>query len=418
MTVTIGRCSLTQDPYNLACSGDDVGFMIDIVPSVANDVDEMKARRQQLLGLIGNADEEVFPFTWSEDSTFDGFYRVRSVTVPSTDVMLSTGSILGCEIVMERVGGYASPWFEVIVLSVVRTEDYGITTPQGVIGWYYDTTDRAVDTTTLGTYGPLTIREADFSAATNMVIYAEAPHALSSYRFALDADEFYFGACTLEAKFGSTWYPMVGRHIPDVTGTEWRISNGIVRLTAGASTSTFEVHNGTAWESQNVGLYQAGSIRSFGRVGAGALRQPEVLQNSPVGLVLRTSGEFVQITYTLRPGARHVEITIVDNNDIATPSDWGVGFTAVNACTSITGGIRRTSNDANGNRMVFIGPSGVVKDVVNGEIHVASPATAEVMQFGVGVEYAGSTATTDNTAAMIVENFVAAASFSQRVVPR
>jgi hypothetical protein len=123
MTITIGRCTgLRPAPRFPARSGDRVVIRGSIL---AASLDELKARRQQLLGLEGDVDDPIVPVTWSTDSTLDGFYRVAGVSVEQigpSSVPRATFSVT-----LEAISGNTAPLVEIDASAVVRTNGVGIT---------------------------------------------------------------------------------------------------------------------------------------------------------------------------------------------------------------------------------------------------------------------------------------------------
>ena len=94
MTLTIGRAAV-DNPEKVSSSGGRITLEGDIAPANGTDaanVDEFLARRQQLVAMVDNPDMDVWPVTWSEDDTLDGFYRVRRAEVDPASVYLATGS--------------------------------------------------------------------------------------------------------------------------------------------------------------------------------------------------------------------------------------------------------------------------------------------------------------------------------------
>jgi len=90
MSMTVGRCSIARDPYpgSFSQQGNVVSFRSD---NGATSLTQSTALNQQLLGLVENWDEDTFPFTWSLDSTYDGFYKIRSVQVDPESVYITSG---------------------------------------------------------------------------------------------------------------------------------------------------------------------------------------------------------------------------------------------------------------------------------------------------------------------------------------
>lgn len=416
MSVSIGRAAL-NDLYGLSVRGDRVSFRTEID---FGSVDRMKAVRQQLAGLVANRDEEVVPFAWSEDSSLDGFYRVIGVDVPSSDMALSTGWISDVQIELERIPGFGNPTFEVTAQSVVRTNGHGVTAPSGIIasalvnsGNYYDLRPSLLS----ATQSSQKVDDGG-SGGTLYTWKATAPVALTAYRYSTPPSEYYDGTCMVEAKFGSSWYPITGRQFP--RGRQWRISNGFVRLVssegaAGELYGKFEVFDqySLAWESQLV-AHAASSGTSGQYIGApggtAVIATPTILRNSPEQVAVKVTdfynGEW---TYSLQRGAW----VVVTSWTLGTAAKWGTGFapSAYAASTSFTGGVARTSNDANGNRMVFGVAEAMTADTTNGYCYQSSFATSGTAWWG--IDYGGGGRTT-----VLRDEFLAAASVRQRVVIR
>lgn len=413
--MTIGRCSLTDSPEQITLAGNTLTIVVDITPAVANDVNEMKARRQQLANLVGDADVEVVPFTWSEDSSFDGFYQVMSVSVPSTAVMLNVGYIPGVQITLEQITGYANPWFEVTTQSVVRTNGHAITTPTTIMATFIASVTGERDMRPALTAPTVTgLRGNDAGTYTTIYEYV-APVAQTQYRYMGAASTFFQGGCSVEVKYGSTWYPVVGRDIP--LATVWRISNGLIRLTAasgasGVTPGTIEIFNG-AWQSANVAHWTNGAPSSpIGYPGGSLLASLQILRNSVEHVVVKVSGGDVDYTYSIQRGAFH----IVSSWTAQTAIKGGAGSATAGAIagTAITGGIRRTANDGNGNRMVYGTAAARTNDLTNTGCWYTAAATTGSVFFG--CELAGSGAATPDTADALVGQFIGAVAWRQRVI--
>jgi hypothetical protein len=427
MSMTLGR-TVIDDPDDVKVSGDSLTLTVEMNASSAA---EMKAKRQQLSGLVGNRDEEAFPLTWTDDSTFDGFYRVTGLSIPSSIVMLTTGYVPPAQISLTRVGGYANPWFELTTQSVVRTNGHGITTPSTIIATgpaQPVSSDNVVDLyPDLGSATTSPIRNT--SDGYELRCFRDpAPQSLTSVRFVARPEWFYKGAATLEVQYGtSTWYPVVGTQLYDHGATTpggspisaWRLSNGIVRMTSttgfsSSATGTFEVwDNGAgAWETQPAfGFSGQGGP---GNVGPRAIiKAPVVVRNGPEQVIVRVQSSRLSETWSIQRGAHFVTCDLYDP---AAAGGSKIGLTGV-AGTAITGGVRETSNNATGNRMVFACVAGAIArsaDTANTAVQPSSAATSQT--FMVGVELAGSGAATGNAAADLVDQFVGAVAWRQRIV--
>lgn len=413
MTVTLGRASLT-DIYDIRLHGRRLSFRTEID---ATDRYGMIALRQQLAGLVDNRDEEVVPFTWSEDSSLDGFYRVVSVDVPSTTTQLVNGYIPDVEIELEQLPGFACPWFEVTTQSVLRTNGHGITTPDSIaatwpvgVAW---NPDIDLAPSLVSPVSNFTRRASDGS---NVFLSTfTAPLTVTAYRYNVAPANYYVDACTVEVKYGSTWYPVTGLGAPRTS--TWRISNGIVRLTAnGSSPGTFEVwdNSAAAWESRNVTHWMNASTY----LPIGLTAPVTIARNAPEQVTVRvgtgSSSYAASWYYSLQRGARLVS----GSWQTTTAQKHGFGLDTAHfaASSAITGGVRVTSNDANGNRMVFGTAAANTNDLANGATWYTTAATSGAAW--IGVELDGSTATAGNAAADLVDQFLGATQWRQRVVLR
>ena len=419
MSITIGRCSLSEDPYNLRVSGRQVSFDIDLVPT---DVYEMKARRQQLIGLVNNDDEPVVPFTWSEDSSFDGHYRVTSVTVPSSEAMLTTGFVPQCSIQMEQVTGYANPWFEVVTSSVVLTNGHGVTTPKGLLGVTFPYVAAAVDTSSLPVLTTYTRNTEDGGSSFPLTaMTATAPVTLRSYRFSSPASYFYSGAARVEVLTNGTWRTVIGRQLP-AAYDRWRISNGIVRLTsasAAGATGHLEVWNQAAsggvgaWQSTDVAHYLYFSIPlQIGFPGTYGLPPITIVRNSPERVTISVlSGAGAFSYYALDRGAMTVR-------HIGSGVRLGIGYNssdpdyATTLSSLVAGSVTAASADAHGNALVM-GCSAAFAGPGSGKIYPNSGTGTFVNWWGIDVGALGATPAT-----YLRDEVLGATSLSQRIVTR
>ena len=210
MTLTLGRTTLADpDGDSIKVTGDTLEFTAELD---ATTLQELKARRQQLAGYVNNPDEEAIPLIWSEDSTFDGFYRVQNIVIPSQATMLTNYYVPPVTVSLRRVGGYANPWFEITTQSVVRTNGHSITTPSTIIATgpaQPTSSDNVVDLyPDLGSATTSPIRYT--SDGYELRCFRDAaPQTVTSVRYVARPEWFYKGAATLEVQYGtSTWYPV------------------------------------------------------------------------------------------------------------------------------------------------------------------------------------------------------------------
>ena len=427
MTLTLGRTTIADmDGPSIKVVGDALEFTAELD---ATSVAHLKAMRQQLAGYVSNPDEEAIPLTWTEDSTFDGFYRVQSISIPSSEQQLNSFYVPPVTFSLRRVGGYANPWFEITTQSVVRTNGHSITTPSTIIATgpaQPTSSDNVVDLyPDLGSATTSPIRYT--SDGYELRCFRDAaPQTVTSVRYVARPEWFYKGAATLEVQYGtSTWYPVVGNQLYDHGATTpggspisaWRLSNGIIRMTSttgfsSSATGTFEIwdNGAAAWETQPA--FGWTSNGGPGNLGPRAIiKAPVIVRNSPEQVTVRIQSSRISETWSIQRGAHFVTGNVYDP---AASAGYEIGLSGV-AGTSITGGVRETSNNGTGNRMVFATAAARAADTANTQVqHNASPWTSQT--FMVGCELAGSSAATGNAAADLVDQFIGAVAWRQRIV--
>lgn len=422
MTVTIGRASL-NDLYDLSVRGRRVSFRVDIEGS---DIYGMQALRQQLAGLVDNRDEEVVPFTWSEDSSLDGFYRVVSVDVPSADTMLVNGYIPEVTVELEAIGGNAAvPWVEIMGTYVVRTNSHSITTADPTVLLPYAATLQAVKILgssggNLAQSGPQTTETGD------LVTYQLSTSYGSQFTagFAVAPADAYDGAVKLEVDLNGTWYPLVGRNIGMVAGNDLRLNNGIVRVTFHTDHKiTMERWYGGSWlTAKEFKLRSAGGY-VFAQTGYWV-----VLRNSPECCIIKTScmADTLNdipfgVTFSMTRGRCFVEAAM-ENLYFVSPT--GANATqmvacheSTTACSSVTAGIERTTADANSMHTGLLTPHSIsATDLTNGTMTLATPAANK--SYSVAMYYRRSGGSFEDHPTLVRENYIAGGSIRQRVVLR
>lgn len=429
MTLTIGRTSGLRPASGYPkIDGDKVtiqGYVL------ATNMDVQRGTRQQLLGLVNNEDEEVVPCIWASDPTFDGFYRPVSMAVEQLGV--TRGRNMRFAATLQRLRDYAAPMFEVSAQQTLRTNAAAFTGPTSIGGFSF--TDQAsgagiyLPSTPFGsgaTGGPFSAQTSDLiQVELNTKLYTAA--ATYTYRYIGQPSVFYGGSCRIEALFGSTWIPMNGRSASGLLPSTWRITNGMIRFTLGATrsaNSTLEVWDpvALAWESVLINSTNASNIGIGWGMASSTAPRLEILRNSPEKVVVRTSNRDQQDTFSLQRGERGLTWTFKasDGGTFASGTPLGLKFASVTACTALTGptatvtGIRNTANDANGNRWLFAAPVAVTNDLVNGKMSLTAASTTPT--FLIGAELNGSTSVAPYQADAVVSAWMAPISWRQRVV--
>jgi hypothetical protein len=116
---------------------------------------------------------------------------------------------------------------------------------------------------------------------------------------------------------------------------------------------------------------------------------------------------------SIRRGARYVECLFIGSGPLG---QWGVGRTATEAATAITGGIRATANDAAGNKFVLASPRATTNDLTEGRIYATGALTGS-WPFMVGCDVGGAASLPLSSQGLIYQ-YMAAQGETQRVTAR
>lgn len=414
-TFRVGRAGFDMTlspPASWDMNGDVVSFNGEIHTSTLADA---QAQRQQLLGHMDNPDEPVVPITWSDDTTVAGFYRIRDVKVTTVRMSLTT-CWFPFSVTAERVPGYQAPLFETVITGALRVNSAGITStdalpwialgsPEIVAGYslipYAASASggvRAFADELDGIYPTVTSTKADLYGKRVIV--------------AGDPIRWYPGAAKIHAGTGAR--VMVGRQIPPAP-YGWKLSNGLVRVTPVLVSSAY-MHLDIEWADTAGGTWE--TARRFvvgqGPSGITPMAVPPtsvtVLRNAPEECVIRMHtgvGNALggSLDLGLRRGSRY--LTGIFN---AVPGSglvqYGVGRSTSEAATSLTGGIRATSNDAGGNRYVLASAKAIDKELTGGSINLTTGSTS--FDFMIGSEIGGSGATGTDAAQDLIYQYMGA----------
>jgi hypothetical protein len=419
MSVTIGRVGtdgITIPDPDISWSGDQVSLSGQYTPDAgsATGLADTLWLREQLLGLVGSDDEPVVPVTWSDRGEFDGYYRPTDV-----QASLPVGSTKEAEpflpwsVTLERVKDYRQPPLEVFGVYGIVSNALGITgadtmtaAPSLAVDWWPN-----VGTTT-GT------RVADTGTLQIIVDISSPISTTYLSRLSIAPAYYYIGACRAEYAVDNTptWRTVIGRRafttsdIPAANSV--RISNGLVRVRPTATTLQVQWYNGSAWSAATSFQLTQGASANVLNFIVG-----RVLLSSPTEVVLRIEaiiGGSGVVPYTvdlrLRRGSRNVQIRLA-----AYLSDsFGLRFASAVPSTTLTGGLRRTTNNADGNRELLISNTATTKNTSVGSI--TDPTIRNSVLFGIGAEVGGSSAASLDVAARQVSEWFMSVSETQRVV--
>lgn len=411
--ITYGRAQILKGPAAPSWSGDVLTMRQQIMPAT---LVEAKAVADQLLGLMDNPDEPVIPMTCEAHPELNGFYVPVGVEVQA-DRTYRTSRLMHASVGLRRLAnGFTNPTVETYVMSRLATNAHGIVS----------TTDHA--TAALSDFDDLLMDYRGLSGllGTDEVITTHDGLPLTVKKFAntnvagyysqfARADGYYdAGACKIEYSYdGSTWFAAVNRNIPN--GAAWRMSNGFIRI---GTTGPLPEAN-VVFEVADSGQYRgaAGNVTAVrGSFDLGGYEGPFILRNSPEMAIVKVhafSGTY--ITYTIWSGGTIATVSFTSTSatgfllEAVTPDGTG---------TAVTGGINKTSNDANGNRLTLLSRSAVTAITASPwGITLTTPATSGVFSIGVNLN-GGAVSTSHFSAAGQLGQLCTVPQWRRRVVAR
>ncbi len=416
MSLTIGRVGVDvnlDNPQVWNQQGDKISLS---GYAFAPTVEDAKALRQQLTGYVNNLDEPIVPVTWTEDATATGFYEVLDATVNSIPTSLAVGWF-AFSLNLQRVRPHLNPQLESALVGAVRTNALSITTgtmwhaiPGDGLDWWrpVPSLSSSIDTRAAADG---TVRIFWFSG------YSTANSWPAS--FFVPAESYYKQSAKIEVATSaapSTFRASVGRQLPKLA--HWRISNGLVSLGDSGTVGSLDLSsfNGTSWGAPlAIKLHD-----NTGPLAMSVQDNPTVLRNAPEAVTIRITALPIQgmqsgrinLDLTLRRGARLVEAQLTADS----LSTYGVRATSAMASTSFTGGLRKTTNDTDGNQPIFVSPAATTKDTTNGILY--STGNTGSFSFAVGhIIAASSPAAFDNQSNLLAQ-YMFTTSERQRVVGR
>jgi hypothetical protein len=423
VTLTVGRCQLgnSVDISTLSRSGNQVTLAGTFFPTVDGDTAQSDAVRQQLNGMLGNADEMAFPVTFTVDPRIDGFYQVTGADISERPSSPTTGAF-GYSLQLQRIGGgFGNPTFEVSCTNVTRTNAHGlggsalVVVPGDGSSLTYDIT---------GFDGVASFATRPTADGIGVYLLGAGNPNGRAYRFDVSPADYYKATCSIEILFGSTWFPVVGRQIPRTF--RWRISNGLIRFTSGTAGAhgTMEIWNGSAWASWNI-AYTDGTVRKIGRTAPGATTERDIpvtiLRNSPEQVVIRQQAFDGVTTWTLARGNRHATISWSVATNTTGPASFGVGLSGAGTAGTADTGSVYSNTGVSGTQAMFAVTGPVLtpsdtRDTTNTRIRNATAALS-------GTAFAGGQAspidpTGPNSLFGLLGQMMAGLNCRQRVIAR
>lgn len=429
MTITIGRCVL-PDPAEVSDDGTTItfsGIYYSTAATATNRAAEAQMREMQLLGMVDNPDEDVYPVAYSTESRYDGFYLCDGASWSWLNDGSARMAAAQWSVSLRPVRDCHRPTGEVSWLALRRTNASGLAPTNHYIrrrrdyaGWRSNVAipwETATRTT------------SDGYALWQMYTTVNASR---SAQFRPSPSTWYTASCSIEVLGAdSVWYPLVGRTITDIAITSIRLTNGLARVTlksTGEVTHSIYDSVAQAWEAVDFAL--AITPNTGSEVTLASLSQLAVVRNDPDACVIRfeaapsVAADYdaygsTLTTISLQAGewwAGVVYTVSYYRSPATTIKTFAVKHAATTASTSITGGLRRTSNDAAGNRSIIATAETIdSRNLTTGALYATAPSGGSCA-FMVAQALNGSSATGRNTEALIVDDWVATTVPKTRVV--
>jgi hypothetical protein len=229
-----------------------------------------KVVRQQLLGAI---EDGTIPVTATFDADLDGYYVVRSSNVSPVLGVSYESFAFQYSLDLARVGGYSSPVVEMTVSALERDPDPS-SASTSIVG--YPAAATWWSQLSSSTYTDSRPSETGSVSLQYFQVDSGAPFDLSMQYQVAPAD-FYDGAAIIEQLVGGTWYPVVGRQLPQISAASIRVGNGMVRasISTGAVIFTPYVQFADSTSSWRVGTAR-GSLDNVALSGGVRLGTDEV----------------------------------------------------------------------------------------------------------------------------------------------
>lgn len=387
MSLQIGRVGidLTLDPVTAGLFGNGgVSFSGEVSLS---DATQAKSMRDELYRMVDN-DDLVLPVVWTADSSFDGYYKLVSASLNLGMAALS--GYYPFNLNLERMGSDGHMAIESRLQVGLRANDHSITLGSSEPVHGVPDSHKAYNP---GTATPTTMTRA--LADGTMRVFRDMPQDTDPV-WGIDAADFYENACQIEV--GATLRVLAGIDADNLPNN-WRINNGAVRVSPNGTSGRLDVqhYDGTVWETAKVWQVRVGGSE------VGQWDNISVLRNDAASVIIRLNRRDSEITVvtldlTLKRGSRFVEARITRNVAAA----YKIVRNTTEAATTLTGAIRATVNDGDGNRYVLGSSKTVTDDLTIGGI---TSASLTGWDFFIGSAIAGSGAVAGDAPADLVNQY-------------
>lgn len=272
------------------------------------------------------------PVTFTDKAELTGFYRVDSAG--STYEKWANGAVqtASWRVDLTLIGGSSDVEIESRVPTIARLKDHATTpvfwhAPAGGSSSYY----------TGATVPAATISRT--SADGVIRVYLGIPLAVAP-RWTVKAEDYLIGA----ARLSFLGFRRIGKFTPPLA--TWEMSNGLVKIVPGPTGSVII----SAWDASQ---WRSAKTVTFTVSGAALTDQPDItiMRNDPEEVAIR-------LTYPIATGRTTVDLALRRGSRFATVlmkrhSSAALGIGSTGTYGNVTGGIRESSADADGNRLVM-----------------------------------------------------------------
>lgn len=416
----------TAQPKPISQSGDGVDLEVEYWLDSLSDV---KALRQQILGYSEPGRTPVLPLVWSDDSDFDGYYRLTSASIV-TDHGLYLARRVVAQFQLERIQGYSLPVIESIYSGANRK--FAVA-ESGVTPWISVPSSWVVDSETLGYLGFSDIRLLSTTLGMRLTTTGAGALWAASLSSRAAPSEFYDGAVMFRS--GTDLNVQTGRQIVS-NPTLWSLDNGLVRISNSidaASQLTMETRlaDGSAWSSRKKKLIVTDNGDDWGYLGSVIVAPesvtvvritPEEVAVSlfyPYNVVSAASSGTVggaSVQVSLRRGARIANVSISSTTARKFGlryTNWsGVGTKFANSGGATLNGVREPAVDADNQKaLIMIGSAGL-SSATSGTVF--SFTDQKLIEVGIGCEVVPGAA--EDVSQALLSQYLAAHTETQRVV--
>lgn len=417
-------------PTSLSINGDEVRIGGRYRDRNSLSITAVRVLVDQLRGLENNPDEPVVPVVWDEEPSLMGFYRVGRVSVDLDPSFWSNGHF-DWSVSLTRITDSALPNIENTYALTGRANSHSVTLASStpwiarsarISHYYKGSTASGVGAGYLSDAieRPTNGIAIDTTLSTTAGIYTASWSVTPTYWYE------YGASVEVSYDSGSTYYPVVGRQIrygfipgSGDTAALVRVNTGRVSWSAIAGDGgNFRVMAPSSESATTIDCVFSGSAPvTYANVTGGM----SILRNAPhiaaaryyVGINSHYPGRPAgYIDVAGRRGSHYLECHWADRES------WIGGIITQDGGghTAITGGTRRTSNDADGNRIVVLTTKTKTNDLTSGGFTLSTGTNS--LPFAVGFEVDGSSAQNGDRATDLIYQYFAAVTENVRLVTR